>query len=302
MKRTLIAVALVALSACPAATAPRFVATTADLAALAHAVGGDLVSIETLVPATEDPEAFEPRPGDLHKLRSADLVARIGLGYDAWLDKLLIAAGNPRLMRGAVGYVDGSVGIPLLDVRSQSITNDGGHTHGAANPHYWLDPQNAVTIIGGIAEALIAQLPDESTRIIANRDRFIEALRRRLAAWNEQAAAFAGAKFIAYHNSWPYFARRFRMNIVDFIELKPGISAGPAHLARLAAEGRDTQVRAVLHESWEPVDASRFLADKLRVPVVTLAPSVGSLPGADDYFALFDFNLTSIGMALAKPR
>jgi ABC-type Zn uptake system ZnuABC Zn-binding protein ZnuA len=302
MKRALIAAALATLSAASAAATTRIVATTADLAALAHVVGGDLVSIETLVPAIDDPEAFEPRPGDLHKLQSADLVARVGLGYDAWLDRLLIAAGNPGLMRGAPGYVDGSVGIPLLDVRSQSITNDAGHSHGAANPHYWLDPQNAGIITGGIAEALIAQVPHERARIIANRDRFIGALMQRLAAWNEQEAAFARAKFIAYHNSWPYFARRFRMNIVDFIELKPGVSAAPAHLARLAAEGRDTQVRAVLHEPWEPVDASRFLANKLGVPIVTLAPSVGSMPGAGDYFALFDFNLTSIEMAIAKPR
>jgi ABC-type Zn uptake system ZnuABC Zn-binding protein ZnuA len=265
-------------------------------------VGGDQVSVETLIPAEEDPEAFEPRPGDLHKLKSADVVARVGLGYDAWLDRLLIAAGNPRLMRGAPGYVDGSVGIPLLDVRSQSITSDAGHSHGAANPHYWLDPQNAVIITGGIAEALIAREPDASKLIIANRDRFIAALAQRMAAWSKQAVAFAGAKFIAYHNSWPYFARRFRINIVNYIELKPGVSAAPAHLARLAAQGRDEQVRAVLHEPWEPVDSSRFLADKLGIPVVTLAPSVGSMPSADDYFALFDFNLTSIGMALAKPR
>ena len=303
MKLGPIAIALAILFvAAPAAADTRVVATTSDLAQLAIAVGENLVSVETLVPPASDAEAFEPRPGDLGKLRRADLVVRVGLGYDGWLDKLLFESGNAQVMRGAAGYVDGSVGIPLLDVRSQSTANDGGHAHAAANPHYWLDPQNAVIVTGGIAEALIARLPDERDRIVANRDRFVQELKRQLAAWTERAAAFAGAKFIAYHNSWPYFARRFRLNVVDFFELKPGVAPSASHLAQLISEGRKLQVRAILHEPYEPGESPQFLAERLGVPVITLAPSVGSMPGADSYFALFDLNLAAIAAALAKPR
>jgi ABC-type Zn uptake system ZnuABC Zn-binding protein ZnuA len=296
------ALATIFVAAAPAAADTRIVATTSDLAQFANAVGENLVIVDTLVPPASDAEAFEPRPGDLGKLRRADLVVRVGLGYDGWLDKLLFEAGNARVMRGAAGYVDGSVGIPLLDVRSQTIANDGSHAHAAANPHYWLDPQNAVIVSGGIAEALIARLPDQRDRIVANRDRFLQELKRRLAAWTEIATAFAGAKFIAYHNSWPYFARRFRLNVVDFIELKPGIAPSPSHIAQLVSNGRKMQVRAILHEPYEPGDSPRFLAERLSVPVVTLAPSVGSMPGADSYFALFDLNLAAIATAFAKPR
>jgi ABC-type Zn uptake system ZnuABC Zn-binding protein ZnuA len=303
MRLRLLALALAtALAAVPAAGATRIVATTSDLAQLASAVGEDLVEVETLVPPASDPEAFEPRPRDLDKLQRAELVIRVGLGYDFWLDKLLVQAGNPRLRRGGSGYVDGSVGIPLLDVRSASVSNDAGHAHGAANPHYWLDPQNAVVITGGIAEALIASLPADRARLVASHGKFVNELTRRIAAWTEQAAAFAGTRFIAYHNSWPYFARRFRLNIVDFIELKPGIPPSPARLAKLIADGRQNQVSAVLHEPYEPEESSRLLAEKLAIPVVTLATSVGSLPGANNYFALFDYNLTSLGTAIAKAR
>jgi ABC-type Zn uptake system ZnuABC Zn-binding protein ZnuA len=304
MKPRLLALTLatVLAAAAPAAGATRMVATTSDLAQLVSAVGEDLVEVETLVPPASDPEAFEPRPRDLDKLQRAELIVRVGLGYDYWLDKLLVQAGNPRLRRGGPGYVDGSAGIPLLDVRSASGPNDAGHAHGAANPHYWLDPQNAVIITGGIAEALIASFPAERARLVANRNRFVSELTRRIAAWTEQAAAFAGASFIAYHNSWPYFARRFRLNVVDFIELKPGISPSPARIAKLIADGRRNQVRAVLHEPYEPEEASRLLAERLGIPVVTLATSVASVPGTNNYFALFDHNLTSLGTAIAKAR
>jgi ABC-type Zn uptake system ZnuABC Zn-binding protein ZnuA len=297
---------VVALAAALGLTAPaqaelRVVAATTDLAAIAAAVGGDLVTVETIVPAAVDPEAFEPRPGDLEKIRSAGLLVRVGLGYDHWLDKLVRQTGDKRLMRGGQAYVDASTGIPLLEVSGQSVINEGGHAHGVANPHYWLDPENAKIVSLGIAEALARVLPDERARIAANRERFGADLDRALARWTAQLAPVAGVKLIAYHNSWPYFARRFRLDVVGFIEPKPGVAPSPAQLARLIATGKKSAVRAVVHEPYEPEDASRFVAQKLGVPFVLLATSVGSVPEAKDYFALFDHNVAALARAVGVP-
>src|SRR2546421_13104337 len=102
MRRGLLSLALAAAlwAAAPASAAVRVVATTADLAALATAVGGDVVEVQTLVPPGSDPEAFEPRPSDLDKVRHADVLVRVGLGYDYWLDRLIAQIGDKRLMRG----------------------------------------------------------------------------------------------------------------------------------------------------------------------------------------------------------
>ena len=303
MKRALLGLAIAAglTTVAPASAALRVVAATADVAALAAAVGGDLVTVESIVPAAADPEAFEPRPGDLEKLRHADLLVRVGLGYDYWLDKLVAQLGNQRLTRGGERYVDASAGIPLLEVRGQSVVNEGGHAHGVANPHYWLDPQNARLATAGIAEALLRALPNERDRILANHETFLATLDGRLARWTEMLAPFAGVKLIAYHNSWPYFARRFRLDVVDFIEPKPGVAPSPAHLARLMAAGRREGVRAILHEPYEPEDASRFLAGKLGVPFVMLATSVGSRPGVNDYLGLLEYNVAALARALGAP-
>lgn len=276
----------------------RVVATTTDMASLAAAVGGDLVTVESIIPPATDPEAFEPRPGDFDKIRRADLLVRVGLGYDYWLDTLVIRNGDRRLMRGGAGYVDASAGVPLLEIRGQSVVNEGSHAHGVANPHYWLDPANAVTVTAGIAEALARLLPDQHDRIVANRARFLGELSARLQRWGELLAPFAGARLIAYHNSWPYFSRRFRLDVIDFIEPKPGIAVSPAHLARMIVGGRDAQVRAILHEPYEPDDASRLLARKLDVPFIILAVSVDSVPGTKDYLALFDYDCAILAEAL----
>jgi len=293
-----LALAATVMIAAPALAAIRVVATTTDMATLIMAVGGGHVTVETIVPPATDPEAFEPRPGDIDKVRRADLLVRVGLGYDFWLDTLLAKIGDKRLMRGGEGYVDASVGIPLLEIRGQSVVNEGGHAHGAANPHYWLDPANAIIVTAGIVEALLRVAPAERDALVANRNRFLAELEERGRRWNESLAPFAGVKLIAYHNSWPYFARRFRLDLVAFIEPKPGVAPSPAHLARLIAEGRKAGVRAIVHEPYEPEDASRLAANRLGVPLVRLATSVGSLPHTDDYLALLDFNVTALVRAL----
>jgi ABC-type Zn uptake system ZnuABC Zn-binding protein ZnuA len=285
-------------AAAPAVAVLRVVATTTDMAALAAAVGGGVATVESIVPAAVDPEAFEPRPGDLDKVRHAALLMRVGLGYDYWLDTLINRTGDARLMRGGEGYLDASAGIPLLEIRGQSVMNEGGHAHGVANPHYWLDPHNAVIVTAGIAEALVRLVPGQRERIVANREKFLADLKTRQARWREALAPYEGVKLIAYHNSWPYFARRFRLDVVDFIEPKPGVAPSPAQLARLISAGRKAQVRAILHEPYEPDDASQLVARKLGVPFVLLATSVDSVPGTKDYFALFDHNVATLVQAL----
>ena len=282
----------------PVSAALRLLATTTDLAALASVVGGDLVEVESIMPAGVDPEGFEPRPRDFDRLRRTDVLVRVGLGYDYWLDALLNRNGDLRFMRGGNAYVDASTGIPLLEVRGQGVVSEGGHAHGVANPHYWLDPHNAAIVTAGIAEALIRLAPAQRERFLANRERFLDQLKTRQAQWAQTLAPFAGARLIAYHNSWPYFARRFRLDIVDYIEPKSGVGPSPSHLAKLIAHGRKANVRAVLHEPYQPEDASRFVAQKLDIPLLRFALSVGSVPAATDYLALLDHNVTVLAGAL----
>jgi ABC-type Zn uptake system ZnuABC Zn-binding protein ZnuA len=292
----------VALAA-PASATLRVLATTTDLASLATAVGGDLVSVETLVPAGADPEAFEPRPRDADRLLRTDVLVRVGLGYDYWLDALLARHGGRRFAPGGDGYVDASKGVPLLEIRGETVVSEGGHAHGVANPHYWLDPGNASIITAAILEALMRAAPESRERLIANRRQFLELVAMRQARWIETLQPFAGTRVIAYHNSWPYFARRFRIDVIDFIEPKPGVSPTPARLAQLIEAARRGDVRAVLHEPYQPEDASRLLAQRIGIPLLRLALSVGSVPGTSDYVALIDYNVSLLADALrAAPR
>jgi len=283
----------------PAALARlQVVATSADLASLARSVGGEQVDVASLVPPARDAETFEPGPRELKRLARAQLLVRVGLGYDPWLDRALAHSANAGIQRGAAGYVDASTGIALLEITAAVLSPAAGHAHGAGNPHYWLDPLNAEIISASILEGLARVDPGHAAQYARNRGRFLAELRQRLGAWEQRLAPYRGAAVITYHSTWPYFARRFRLNIVGFIEPRPGVPPSPSHLAALLRTAHERRVAVILRGPGEPVDAPELLAARTGARIVLLAPAVGSLPSAPDYLSLFEYDVGLLRQAL----
>jgi len=290
-------------SALPAVAQERIqvVTTTTDLRSLAEAVGGERVAALSLAPATMDAEDYQPKPQDVLRLKNARMLVRVGLDYDLWVDRLLAQAGKPEIGRGGSGYVDASSGIAVLELGGMSVGPGDGHAHGSGNPHYWLDPKNAEIITGTILEALARVDPANAASYEANRSAFLARLQARLADWKAGLAPLKALPIVAYHNSWPYFARRFRLDFVGLIETKPGVPPSPSHLAGIVRTMNARGVRIVVREPHEPERDVAFVATKARASIVTLAASVGALPTASDYISLFDTNIEILKSA-AKLR
>jgi ABC-type Zn uptake system ZnuABC Zn-binding protein ZnuA len=273
----------------------QIVTTTTDLRSLVEAVGGDRVEAISLVPAAMDAEEYPAKPQDLLRLKNARLLVRVGLDYDLWLDRLIAQSDNPDLGRGGSGYVDASLGIPVLEVRGMSVGP--GHAHGHGNPHYWLDPKNAEIITSTILETLARRDPANASAYEANRLTFLARLERKLSEWETKLAPLKAMPLVAYHNSWPYFARRFRLDFVGFLETKPGVPPSPSHLVQVLETMRARGVRIVIRESYQPERDVAFVAGKAGASVVTLAASVGALPQTDDFVSLFERNVEALRAA-----
>jgi ABC-type Zn uptake system ZnuABC Zn-binding protein ZnuA len=275
------------------------VTTTTDLRSLTEAVGGDRVEAVSLVPPNMDAEEYQPKPQDMLRLKQARLLVRVGLDYDLWLDRLLAQAARPEISRGGPAYVDASFAISVLELRGMSVGPGDGHAHGSGNPHYWLDPKNAETITANILEALARIDPANAVAYEANRQAFLARLNAKLAEWESKLSALKSLPIVAYHNSWPYFARRFRLDVIGFIETKPGVPPSPSHLAAIVRDMRARGARIVVREPHEPERDVAFVAGKAGAQVVTLAASVGALPRAGDYISLFDVNVEALA-SMAK--
>ena len=251
--------ALLALRAGSRRSALAVVTTTSDLRSLTEAVGGDRVAVTSLVPPNLDPEEYQPRPQDLARLKRRALVVRVGLDFDLWFDRLLAQAGGG-VQRGGPGYVDASFAIAALEVRGATVGPGDGHAHGSGNPHYWLDPKNAEIITGNILEGLARVDPENGPLYEANRLAFLERLDGKLKEWEAKLAPLHGVPLVAYHNSWAYFARRFRLDFVGFVEPKPGVPPSPFHVASLISLMQARKVRIIVRQPHEPERDVAFLA------------------------------------------
>jgi len=203
-------------------------------------------------------------------------VIRVGVDYDLWLNKALREAPH-------VHVIDASTDVALLDVRAGGIGPGDGHAHGRGNPHYWLDPVNAGMITATILESFAKLDPANTQRYDANRRQFLARLDTKLAEWSRSLKDTP--PLVAYHDTWPYFARRFRLRFVGIIETRPGVAASPAHLAAIVEKARNDKVRFVVREPHEPARDAEFIAAKSGANVVILRST------GDDYLSLIDGNV-----------
>ena len=276
------------------------VTTSTDLKALVAAVGGERVAVESLAPPLHDPHAVEVTPGQLARLRSAALLVRIGLDHEPWLARVRAVVYDPRFAPDGPGDLDLSRGIDVLQSETPRVRSDRGvHVHGFGNPHYWLDPANARPMTQAIADALARLAPGERDTFARNRARLLERLDADLARWTATLAPFRGARVVAYHDSWPYFARRFGLVVVATVEPAPGVPPSAASLAELTARMKEAGVKLVAAEPSSNASIASQVAARSGARLVTLVPSVGGDPEARDYPGLFEVNVRRLARALA---
>ena len=279
------------------------VTTSTDLKALAEAVGGERVHVESLAPPLHDPHALEVKPGQLSKIKAASLLVRIGLDHEPWFGRALRTLSDRRFVRDSPHYLDTSKRIQLLQAETPRVRADKGtHVHGFGNTHYWLDPENSKPITAAILEALDRLVPGERRYFEANRKRFLDQLEKRLNIWLRAMAPYKGTRAVAVHETWPYFAQRFGLVVVAVVEPTPGVPPSPSYLASLIQKMRDSRIRLLIAEPYSNASVVRQVAAQSGATAITLIPSVGGDPEAADYLSLFDLNIKRLSEAAAAAR
>ncbi len=262
------------------------VATTGDLKSLTELVGGDRVQVSAIMRGDQNPHTVQARPSFVVALNRADLFIRVGLDLELWADQLLQAARNPKIRKGAAGYVDASEGISLLEQPTGPISRAQGEIHIFGNPHYWLDPANAKIIVNNIAEGLKRVSPADADYFERRQKEVFRDLDKLLEETLKEMEPFRGTKVVAYHNTWPYLARRYGLNVVGFLEPKPGIPPSGRHVAEVIRLMRMQGIKFLIKEPYYEDQTPQLVARQTGCVVVELPSSVGGLPGTDDYFQL----------------
>jgi zinc/manganese transport system substrate-binding protein len=287
--------------AAPARSAVNVMTSTEDLADLARQVGGDRVKVESIARGYQDPHFVEAKPSFILKLAKADLLVVVGRELEiGWLPPLIQQSRNAKVQVGAAGYLDASLTARILEIPTGQITRAMGDVHPQGNPHYHLDPGNGRHIAKAIADKL-SQLDPAGAAAYASRyadfDRRLAEAEKR---WDAMMAPYKGLKVVTYHRSWPNFADRFGLDVVGYVEPRPGIPPSPAHTIDLITEMRRQNVKILLVEPYFDLKTPNSIARETGAKVVVLLPSVGGEKGVDDYFKLFDYDLDLLVKAIKE--
>ncbi len=286
---------IVVFSAVAASAEPiSIVTTTTDLAAIAKAVGGERVKVESIAKGYQDPHYVEAKPSYMRLLNRARMLLSVGLQLEiGWLPLLVQGARNPGLV-----HVDLSRGISVLERPTGPISRAQGDVHPEGNQHYHLDPRNGPILARSIAEELKGLAAKDGAYFDENLKRFENDLNSRRQKWEQRMAPLRGVEVVAYHKQWEYLAHWLGLSIVDYVEDKPGIPPAPQHMANLIRTIQQKKIKALLVANFTSPTIPQSVADKAGTKMVVLPASVGGEKGIDGYGDLFDVIVARLAEAL----
>lgn len=325
-------------SATPARADPLNVcATTPDLGSLAQEVGGSEVDVHVFTKGTQDPHFVEPRPSFIKDLSQADLFIQVGLDLEiGWAPALLKSARNGRVLPGAPGFLDASASIAPLGVATGTVDRSLGDVHPMGNPHYLLDPINGLKVARAIRDKLVELRPEKKDELTGRLEAFTRKLGvalvgERLAAkydaeklaalaqlgklddflskqgdgplegWLGRLGKLRGTLVVGDHDQWPYFARRFGLEVVGFLEPRPGVAPTTKHLGTIIALMRSRNVKLVFSVPYFDERHGRFVASETGAAVVPLAHQTSAYPDASDYLSAIEHNVHALEAAAKAP-
>lgn len=300
--KTLLAATILSIAS-PLLAKVQVVTSLQDFASIADAIGGDRVETYALAKGYQDPHFVDAKPSFILKLSRADILIVAGLELEiGYLPPLIDQSRNDKIHPGSAGYLDASSGCDILQRPTQQVTRAMGDVHPYGNPHYWTDPENGRVIARAIAQKLSELDPSGKAAFETNLAAFEGRLTQKEKEWNTKMGPYSGTKVVTFHDSWPNFAKYFKLAIAGHIEPKPGIPPSPSHTLEIINLIQAQKIPVILIEPYFDSKTPKYIGEKTGAVVVTFYPSVGGIPEIKDYFSLFDHNIDAFVAANKAKR
>lgn len=309
------------------------VCSFSDYASIAKEIAGENAVVESISKGEEDPHFVPPKPSYVMLLNKADMWVATGLDLEQWSVTLLDKANNNNIMEGAVGFVSVSEGMNILD-KNVIADRSQGDVHLMGNPHVNTSPLNWKIIADNITIGLIKVDPQNTDFYMKNRDLFNDRVDRALfgdalvdmfggptlckllsnntlfefldrdykgqklndllGGWLKKALPLRDLKVIAYHKNWNYFAEVFGMQILGYIEPKPGIPPSAKHVQELINLIKEQNINVMLIDTYFEKKTPQMIEEKTGIKAVYLPLFVTYSEGLDDVFKKTDFVIDQI--------
>jgi len=272
-----------------AVTAPVVLTSATFLADITRNVASERVEVESLLPVGADPHSYQPTPQDVTKIVQSKLLIINGAEYEHFLEPLLENAEGEREV------IEASAGLGLR--------TDAESEHGI-DPHLWLDPNNVITYVENIREALTHFDPDGAAIYKSNADAYVAQLKD-LDVWiNEQVSQIPPEKrlLVTNHEALGYFADRYGFTVIGAVVPSVSSDASPSaqQMAELIDQIKSSGTPALFLDEVENPALAQQIADETGVKVVEdlHLESLTNGPPAATYIEMMKHNVTRIVEAL----
>ena len=290
---------LLALTPVLASAQLKIVTTAPDFADLARQIGGDKVSVHSVMKGPENVHNVMAKPPEMLALNRADMFVHSGLDSEPWRDNLLKGARNPKVLAGQPGNVDMSEGIELKETPVGKVDRSMGDVHAYGNPHFQLDPRCAARMAVTLAKAMAGLDPPNGDLYKANAKKVVIEMLDLHKDLVEKLKPFGKLKIVTFHPGWVYFEDAFGVQVVATIEPKPMITPSPAELRKVVEIMKTQGVKIVVVETYSSYDQAKWVADHAGAKLITLPDHVNGVEGAKTYQGLFRYDVDAL-VAAAK--
>ena len=267
---------------------PEIITTTTDIAAITRAVVGDGAKVESLMKDEADPDFVIPDPKVVFRSKHADCLFRIGADLeDRWIKSFYTQTENQQLKQGASANITLASEVTLLPVSSADGTTE-PIIHKYGNPYFWLDPANGTRLATYICNYLTVMFPEWKEDYNANLKKFIKDVEVKMSSWKKAMAPYKNVKFIAYAHYFDYFANRFNLDIVDYIQPAAGVPASDARIEEIIKKMKDEKIKYLIVSTNVSPQNYQAILEATGATLIQLPISVG-VDWIETYIQLFDY-------------
>lgn len=284
-------------SPAPADHQLKVVTTFSILEDIVNEVGGDFVSVHSIVPLGTDPHEYQPLPQDVAHTAEADVIVWNGLNMelgDGWFENLLDTTGR-RLNDEHV--IEASAGVEPM-----YLSDDPGSEH-EVNPHAFLDPRVGMAYTQNILDGLVAADPDHADAYTARAKNYSDQLREIDREYIDTVATIAPEHrtLVTSENAFQYMNERYGLRGLYIWAIDTGDLGSPAQVSQLIQDLKQNPVPALFVESNVDSRPMETVANESATPIFGEVFS-DELGGAGSegasYLDMLRFNIRQIGAGL----
>jgi ABC-type Zn uptake system ZnuABC Zn-binding protein ZnuA len=288
----------------PRPDALRVVATTTVLGDLVQQVGGEDVSVHSLVPKGGEVHTFDPSPSDATAVADAQLLVMNGLGLDEWLGDIATDAGASDIP--VVELAEDLEDVTYLvgeayEQGEEHQEEEGGHAGEEFNPHLWLNVGYAILYVERLTDTLAEIDPDSADAYRARSAEYVSELEALDAETRDQMGTIPDEKrrVISFHEAFPYFAEAYGLEIIGTVVEAPGQDPSAGEVAALIDAIESEGASAIFTEAQFPTTAAERISDETGIAIVgsLYTDSLGD-PPADSYAGMMRRNVEQVVAAL----